>query len=104
MGVNLEWEVCESGRGAGEEWAGATTMPSSAELLLPAERGFLCSWQGWAGWEHPSGAGRVWKEKGNCWEQGLHPGTLAGAEPTLKGWLLKGDFPCCESQSKHSET
>lgn len=40
MGVNLEWEVCESGGGAGEEWAGAT-MPSSAELLLPAERGFF---------------------------------------------------------------
>lgn len=40
MGVNLEWEVCESGGGAGEEWAGAT-MPGSAELLLPAQRGFL---------------------------------------------------------------
>lgn len=77
MGVNLEWEVCESGGGAGEEWAGAT-MPSTAELLLPAERGFfLCSWQGWAGWEHPGGARRVWKEKGSCWEKGLHPGSLA---------------------------
>lgn len=42
MGVNLEWEVCESGGGAGEEWAGAT-MLSSAELLLPAERGFFCA-------------------------------------------------------------
>lgn len=40
MGVNLEWEVCESGGGAGEEWAGAT-MLSSAELLLPAERGWV---------------------------------------------------------------
>lgn len=63
MGVNLEWEVCESGRGAGEEWA-AATMPSRAELLLPAERGFfVCSWQGW---EHPSGAGRVWKGMGTA--------------------------------------
>lgn len=54
MGVNLEWEVCESGRGAGEEWAGAT-VPSSAELLLPAHRGFLCCWKGW---EHLRGFGR----------------------------------------------
>lgn len=42
MGVNLEWEVCESGRGAGEEWA-AATVPSRAELLLPAQRGLFCA-------------------------------------------------------------
>lgn len=69
MGVNLEWEVCESGGAAGEEWAGAT-MPSSAELLLPAQRGFLC-------WEHLSGAQRVLEGERECWEKGLHPGALA---------------------------
>lgn len=93
MGVNLEWEVCESGGGAGEEWAGAT-MPSSAELLLPAERGFfLCSWQGWPGWEHPSGAGRVLEgEKGSCWEEGIASRQFGLIRAHAQGMLVKRRF------------
>lgn len=65
MGVNLEWEVCESGGGAGEEWAGAT-VPSSAELLLPPERGFCAPGRAGQAGSTPEGQGGFGRRKGTA--------------------------------------
>lgn len=72
MGVNLKWQVCESGGGVrGEEWAGGKMQGWEVLLLLLcAERGYVRFWHGEPGREHRSGVRWAWDLEGEGERQG----------------------------------